>query len=1159
MWLIVLLLLSQSAHAATLFMSSFDVVDDVDSTTLTDVLDMATTLAGGATDADIKAAQCANNSYRCRLDTNSGASSSRFAGALDLASGESAYWSRPTLLTMSTTQGTLAAAFHVASGGGAAGSREIMRWEMGSTKGCNARLNSDETITLYWQDTSQGTTESVLTVNACSDNPLRGCTTGADCVSGTCSTCSASTGAGCFWPTVELVQINNPSATGDRVSCQLWVNGAAEVLADGISVASGVLSNLTNWKVGGVGTESQTMTLTVDDVVVTDDIRAGTSYLHWMTAAAGVLSGAIENACGSGSLVEKCVGDWGQSALNYRNFGTGTDDTIRTATATRGFYVTRFCHIASSTCQPLISLPAKATIPAVATPFIGRTGTGANWTTRTAVALCSSGSAACESLSAPFDLAHGESTTPILTGFPIVGQQPGGGGPWTVTALETLGAQWIAQVVSGGNTARAAASGAVVQIKRDDSIVVKNLNDHNIGTEDGSVTVMFFGDSTACGTGVATCPAGADAGSICNQQTHCSWDDVNKSKPVGGCTSDSQCRSCTNRATEFNGGAGYLPGGAACTSDAQCDLGTCTSGTCTGDADVTCAVNDDCKLGACRSTATCADSCRDDGATVISCPVRSGWPAYVATSADQQVNCCQDATTTAFSNTWTTEALYGRCTPGDLVSGPTGRCECSTNAECGTTATCTKTGGLGRCRDHLDVACTVDGDCPGVLLGELCLGECTASDIGRATCTGWKVKGSSPVTYQCASSARRCVFGRMDYEVNGYGLNDLSAYHNPTCALPYTSGEFCDQCTETQCTNHASCSGVYATSRCLGERTTATTTGCLRSRPGAVCTTNTDVCASNTECVGLGGTCTGYTGGAEKDGLCTCTGGPGQGTCDTGFVCGADNLCRKSCTVNGDCGTGGTCTSNVCHGQCTCPCEVTACSTDADCPLYTISSFVKPSFPVRGTCTAGRCAQCGPSNCAGSPATHAWRESYWQPQAEWQGRVMRTVKGIIDAAATAAADATPPLLIPVAYPRVVSAERVCHQGGWNPAFTLNRRTARQYATEYTHSIDPQPFMDNYAWTDLYVDYVHPGALGAQVWGGAVQTYMQTLNSCRTGTGQASVIAKYCQNLDGTWHSPDTTCTTNANCTGSDICVQRKCTTNDDASTGCPGTPTCNLE
>jgi hypothetical protein len=1152
-WALVLLVPVCAVAAPPNLMSSFDVVDDVTGTG-TDVLDLATIET--ATDADVKAVLCTDNSARCHNDANGGSSSSRFAGNLDLASGERGGWEQNAQLPFSYDQGTISFAVHWGSALGVSGDRELARWTRAdATTGCNVRLTASRTFTLYDGATLVGTSTGLLTTNTCSDDPLRGCTTGADCVSGTCATCSTSTGAGCYWPTVELVQVNYPSGTGNRLQCQLWVQGVLEVDSGLRPVAT--TPALTGFEVGGPGTEAATLNLAFDDVVATPDARTGPTYLHWMTPAAGVLNGAIENNCGTGVTVQKCIGDYAEPSLVYRNFGTGVDDNIRTASAGRGFWVTRY------TPQPT-ALPALASIAAVAAPIIGKTGTGAAWTTRTRIAQCAAADAACLSTTPAFDMAHNEQTTPILTGFPVATAPPAGGGSWNIAQLGTLGSTWAAQVVSGGNVARAMAGGAVVWVRRPDALPVANLRDHNLGTDDATTTVALHGDSTACGTGAASCQGGTLAGQNCNQATYCSWDDVNKSKPVGGCANNAECQTCALRRLEFNNGAGY-----ACTG--SCDLGTCSAGTCSGDPDVTCSTTPDCNLGSCATTATCEESC--PGGT---CPARTGFPAFAEFVSDTFLNCCQDGSTTGLVElSYFRPSLYGRSTNCALLWGAPGECTCATNAECQTTASgvCTKTAGNGRCSTSLWTACTVDGDCPG---GETCLGLCTASDNGRNACTGPTVAGTA--TRQCYDDAdptkdRFCAFPPADYVLIATGVNDMNpGYPTADCQVPYLKDSPCDNCAETSCVSDAACAGLSATSQCFGALgASATGNGCFGPWGNifeSSCSTDSAPCHVSADCRGgtTGGqVCTGASGSPEKDGVCTCDADTDclNSTQATGFKC-SGGLCRRKCTTNADCGAvSGVCDgSGVCQGQCSCPCDAVSCSRDVDCPIKSqASGGVWPTRIYSGVCTAGKCAQCVGTTCASSPSTHGYADNYWRFHGgTYWARKARKFQGTIAGEAVRTADETPPLLIPMTFPNGTSQYHPeCLGGVWNDLPNASQRNAAQLRSEFPHLIDVRASVDSLPDSSIYVDVIHPGVVGAVAWGRPIGVYLSTLNSCRTGLGADSVVAKYCRTIGGAWRTPDVVCASKADCTGTDTCVQRLCTVDNDTAAGCPGVPTCNLE
>jgi hypothetical protein len=1136
---------------------SFDAVDD-GATTATDVLDMVPIET--ATDADVRAALCSENSARCR-DGDNGGGNSLWAGWIDLAAAERGGWEMLAAPVLSASQVTAAFALHQPSGGGVSDERTIARFMMvGGAQGCRVTLDENEAFRLYYQSTNYGTADQTLYTKTCSADARRGCSVDGDCVSGqTCATCSTSTGAGCFWPFLELAQTNFASGTGDKVQCDLWIDGVLQATSGLVDAAS--LGLINDFELGGLlTTENATAQLAFDDIViVANGSRAGNTYLHAMTPVSGVLSGATEETCGAdGNAVAKCVNDYGVSTNTYRLNSASLDDAVRaTAGKNKGADLTRFSP------QPT-SIPESATIPAVQITLVGRTQSNAGtWVTRTKLAQCASASALCGDTSTASDYSHGQLDTYIRTGLSVVGDPPvATSGAWTLGDVGKVGASWTS--LTGNGWIRLGAALATVQVRLPDQKPEPNLLIHHLGDEaqTGKIVGVITGDSTACGTGISSCQGGSNANQSCVQDTYCSWDSVNKDQPPGGCATDTDCRTCANRRVEFPGAAGY-----PCTDDTSCNLGTCSGGFCTGDTDVACPNgNSDCLLGTCASTATCVDACPDG-----SCPAQAGFPYFSFYAADSGLNCCLGGTTTPNINSVMPDILYGRSGLCTVVFGERGRCECSTNAECQTTSggSCDKSGGWGRCINDYGVTCTQDSDCTSY--GGTCLGVCTSSDNGRESCGGLV----DPLGVTCASN-RVCTWAPPSYVFPATGINDIlggDAEAGPNCRGPYTGGagvsasEPCDNCAETTCATHSSCSGLSANSKCLGvESVFGTPAGCFKSRGTLVCSADSSACRTDADCRS-GQTCAGATGGTETqpDGICECQ---TNGDCAAGYTCASDAICRKTCSTSADCPLSGACTSSVCGGQCTCPCDVLSCSVDTDCPETTITSAYNTPIKTRGKCVTGKCSQCNISVCSSTTAyRHAYDQNYSRHHlATFQARYYRELDQWIttEGARNSEPASSLPLVIPVTMPHgpaeLYPTCRVMRGGDFVPSpyndlAVAADRMAQQLQSERPHVVDVRWAVDAVPLDRCWVDQIHPGIECAAAWGTPIGDYASSLNSCVLN----GALARYCRDKSETiWR--DELCGTDGDCTvNTDRCRQRVCSTDDDTATGCPGSPTCLLE
>lgn len=1130
--------------------STFDEANDQTGT--------ATDLIGGrglctieaSADQDVSTPLCTN--ARCSRTENGGHTSSRRSGQLDLTSGEVGGWK--LCEDVSVDRLAIGFAFHspsaggVGTAGGGAEERTLARVMQGASEGCRVTQDDSRTVRLYFGGDLIGTAAQLGYANSCSGDTEAGCSLDADCVSDDCLACSLSDGSGCFWPYGSLEQTNYPSGTGSKVQCILRINGVKQAASDLLPVA-GSIAPITNGEVGAPKSgETGTVVMAFDDVAIGQDPLGHLKVLWLQPSQMAGTPTAVESNCGSGTSYVRCIDDY-NLASNYNLTGTGTDDTIGaknggTATVARW--------------TPALvpdDVPLGASIAWVGATVVGRTAddNGA-WQTTVSLAQCGAAGVACEKFSTvPSVWNHAKLLTPQVTGLIYDATVPGSSTAWSVPTVNKVGVQWEASIAPAGVRARWTAGGVVVAIRRPDEPVVENAKDHNLGTEDGVSVCAQSGDSIACGTVAGLCRGGSNDGKACNQRSYCSWDGINKSKPAGdGCNTDAECRTCELRRLEFNAGAGYPCSG-------SCDFGTCSSGRCTGgDGDIPCAVNADCQMGTCDTTATCIESC--PGGT---CPPPAGWPYFSGLACDAVLNCCQDGATTGqlLEISWP-GLLYGVASNCKHVSGQLGRCECTSDAECGSVSgTCSYTDpdNPGRCQGDLRTTCDENSDCA----SNVCLGRCTASDNGR---------DAAASASACASS-RLVTWPAIDYLLPGTGANDRGwlGFSQPDCRQPLSNGvspnAICNNCgTPVTCADHEDCETDVGTgSQCLGRRGAASffggavSDGCMGLQMNGfepTCSTDTAFCRVDSDCR-TGQTCDGETGGPAKDGICV---SQENADCAAGYV-HSGGLCRKSCSVNADCGEpSGVCASGICQGLCTCPCDLIPCQSDRDCPARSVS--LGTTFPVRtarGKCVSGHCEECGQTTCPSAPEQHAFRNNYirWA-LGDHQAEHYRALDKLIAFEATKlGGDTTVPLVIPVTFTSGrAESTPVC--AGWDGLEVMANRSAVQLIAERPLVADVRPCMAPVPWDECFTDVIHTGVACAVAMGECVGGFFASLNSCRTGTGPASRVARYCQEPGESL--PSSTLCPDGTCAGAARCVQRLCTTDDDnTTTGCPGAPTCFLE
>jgi hypothetical protein len=140
-----------------------------------------------------------------------------------------------------------------------------------------------------------------------------------------------------------------------------------------------------------------------------------------------------------------------------------------------------------------------------------------------------------------------------------------------------------------------------------------------------------------------------------------------------------------------------------------------------------------------------------------------------------------------------------------------------------------------------------------------------------------------------------------------------------------------------------------------------------------------------------------------------------------------------------------------------------------------------------------------------------------------------------------------PLLIPATVPEYAT-DAANPFVAWPDSEYLGRAATimRADTTRFPHLIDIRQLMG--ARTDQASSFawgVHLTPTGAELIGQWVGAYLATLNTCATGSDAARswAVQKYCRNSTGTFSS--TICTTSGNCSGTQTCQARPCTTDTD--------------
>lgn len=1078
------------------------------------------------------------------------------------------------------TQGTIGASIHQNAAPGIA-YKLLEMMEDSSTTDCFARVNTDRTVTVCYRDCTTGinfgTTARKLQRDFCGGGsctvdgdcadlgygiciggtcknigyPCTAASEATDCPSGqTCGTCDmagAATGANCYHGGLELVQSNQ----GSSVLCELWWDGA-KVITSGPRAATP--ATLTRFRFGKTGSENGTVVVSVDDVVISTEDRVGWGYVAPVFPITdGTSQQFTVDNCGAGSTFERCIDDWEGTGV-YGN--SGTQDTLKASTTGKVQEIGRFT-----------SASGFPTVTAVNVVVVGRdSGTGSGTGTIGGKILQCSTATSCEyaatetTASVDFTLDTHRQLLRV-----IAGTTPNpNASVWNDATIGQLGFRTIAESVTSNSIIRPGAVVAYIRARRADAPLAITLRDHDLGTNDGKVTLCTSGDSTNGGTQAVTCQGGEKAGVPCSQSTYCSDFSGPQDKPIGGCTTDAQCQTCASRQSEFGSGAGYPCG--TNNGGATCNLGTCgTSGCeggitncCSGDGTVSCTVNGDCDLGLCAGcdTAACsggADNSPDD-TCVQSCPSgscptnRTAWGDFIAgfIGADNVIRAGFGGDTYPFFLAGVgrfSTLLQGRDYISAMVAGTPGACTCTTGtatADCGTGGACTN-------------------------------GLCTAGDASKTACR---------YTFDPAGSGQICNFtgGRVcqlpecDYLMTWEGDNDaLGGLGTPDCTgitsiSASVAASTCNLgCPTLACEATSTCTASRAAdSECLAGLTYNPTTGiatnttCYQDAPdsGVRCTLQATPCDVTSDCTdaGLAGfTCSGG-GTGRQAGYCNCGADGTPGNCDSGFAC-KNGTCRRTCTADNECGTGQTCASSICTLRCTCPCDSSDipapftntenCTSDTDCTSNAITPYLGATrhWQKRGKCVAGKCRCCGATVCTDGTCdqrAYVWQATRGHHVALDAIAGMNKQLNVLNAGDSDGG----PVLIWATLPSPPYADGECAATESRPNAQYFAKTSQHLLrdrTRFPHVMDFRSALAPYAKTSVFADVIHPNATGASILGAKAVSYLETLNVCakNAGTPQATV-QKYCKNNAGTFTS--TTCNDNTGCSSTQQCTTRPCGT-----------------
>lgn len=1155
--LLALLLLARGAGGTVIYMTGFE-DSDTGTTTSMDVFSAAETDLANSEDSDL-----AITTDRDHNAANGGHGTGAKSLRVDLTTGESRIYTPP--VTFSTNQLCASTATHLPSAPGAEWTYLEMR--MGANRGVYARFTTSGTVKLYYATTGTvlGESGTVLRAKTCSGDAFRGCTVNGDCVSPqTCVSCTANTSVGCHMPIIEVCQANTFDPGGNLVTGNLYVNGVQEIT--GTPTAAANLAAITEVRLGGPETEAATRGAYLDDLVLATGTRTGAG---WVATAIPVANGAVQWTAPSCDVSTnwQCLNDW--------SIGGAYDDSSNSGT-TRATAAGKTDYILLSAI-----VPGDAAVDAVAYVMAGKTSGGpGTYNYETALLTCTS-AASC----VPGPVLSGstaEATSHKLLAYDVATTAPGVTPSWNATTLSQLGLRYKALT----SELRMGAVLAYAHGVLPDEPLARNLRDHN---GDGIISWAGAGDSICAATNQQTCQGGQDQGKSCAQDFACSWSIAAGvgDRPVGGCTSNTQCRTCTARRDDSPTGAGFeCVDNTWCGSSQTCNTG---AGVCSVNTNVPCATDSECiSLGTCDSTATCDDACV--GGT---CPSITGWPGGMVGGIDVDVLV---ACGLGNEPSWN---LVANRVDGILA---------------GNHATCLAIVGSGSCGCDSDDDCGTSGHCSAG-------GLCDAGDSTRVVCTS---------VAQCASPFA-CRFPAPDGLVVLSSANDFTpapVHGTPkgtigwksaaNCSEPwsltsaYSDGEACDPGVSlTLCNEDSDCAGISPTSTCVGVVRSRGDLPCIKDALGSVagsscaagaceCSAASYACRSTADCVD-GLTCSVDTPAAQRWlGYCQCSADAQCG--NTSIWKCVNSMCRRKGTSDATCssptragsydaGTGS------CFGVCTMPCDRFTCSTDADCPVKAYPNAIPGPVTYRGDCVAGRCKNCGPEPCSRDPdafPAHArWAEPFLRYGMDYQ---FQKIQAKIDAMPDVEQDGRP-LLIPVTQPEysklvqcpISGGTGACARGEKQAPFNDGCGTQQNAVPDwgygaimstrllqlFPHVVDMRTVMARLRCRDLgldescglHSDGVHLRPAGAALMGRTITNVVSVINACVTGAAPFQVYQRYCRDPTGAqdWATTPNNgmCATTADCSGGKTCVPRLCLSAtsalDDTAAGCPGAAICNLE
>lgn len=968
MWraLLASLLLASVADAKLILLSNFAAV-----TTTGNSFEFAETDGGSSTDAMI--------TFQTTVAHNAAAGGTANFGKpmkVDITVGGAARYISVFPSDISVQQLYLSIQAHDHNDVTQTGARELLEYSMNGTRGCYLVEGSgsvnDKSLNLYYNTTgtSWGGAGStyLMNVNACQGDPLTGCVTpGADatCSSGTCGNC-ASNGE-CYWAGIGINQVNYPSATGDQVDCQLYINGTA--VLSGLKTAAS-LAAITNIRIGAPATgETGNLRWYVGSIAVEDAVYAG----HGWVAAAFPLtdgttpgnSGWVNNSCTTrnpAGIDSQCVRDWTGTGLYDNNAASDTlkatainkvedllldvvtpDAAITSIPAVEMLMVGNTTNDNGSATFSPSFLSCSAANSCVATDKIAKSCTAA--------LDCDLASASCTSGLCTGDPISAAQTTPILMSR-FLSQTAGSGARWSAAELAKLGVRYADSAFATYSNIRMGGIVAYIRGRKADAPLPRNLNDHNIGvqkcasdsdcgtcsthkcegglcTGDCQISCYAISDSRGFGTEQSSCIGGTNDGQFCSGATYCN-NVVNAAGEIARdipCANDASCATCVNRRGEANGGAGY-----PCASNNECTPASCPGAgcTCTGNGNTTCSQNDaipcttdsNCQgLGTCEVDPNgaegdfCVLSCPNGtnpngGSSTGSCPGRTGWPAFIGdrVNCDVIVSCYQGGDTLhgMVDNRWDGIAVGETTSTCDFAKG-SGKCACTANADCGS-------GGACWCRNNSD--CGTSGTCT------IATGACASGSLSHGTCQAGDATAIACTTNTQCTAQAKCVGPPGDYFPIVMDVNDSAGYSAPECREPesnYQDGDPTGIChgPTTVCSDDTTCDTdlggtVSPTSQCLGNPRSSNNFPCISTRAGSL-DGSLDISGTNALCTAemeLGRPC-------KADANCAsgkCLGTLGATGWYPGYCgCIADSGCL--CTDDADCG-GGVHSCNTFTGAC---------------------------------------------------------------------------------------------------------------------------------------------------------------------------------------------------------------------------------------------------